>query len=189
MAGRWATAAISMETPEAIRPDKLQDEAMQLFAEYGQSLYRFCLFTLRQQQDAEDVVQDTFLKLLAHLEAGADRTTMRSWLFTVAANGCRDRFRGRLRWLPWTAAIDRRATPAAAIAHCEQDERRGALLHSARGLRPRDRLLLMLRLQGLSYREIGVAAGIPEASVGRLLARALARWKNAYASLTERSSS
>jgi RNA polymerase sigma-70 factor (ECF subfamily) len=188
MAGRPATAAISMETPETIRPDSLQQEAMGLFAEHGQALYRFCLFTLRQQQDAEDVVQDTFLKLLLHLERGAERATLRSWLFTVAANGCRDRYRRRLRWLPWSEDVDPRATPADAAIACEQGEQRDALQRSARALRPRDRLLLMLRVQGLSYREIGAAADIPETSVGRLLARALARWKHGYASLYERSS-
>jgi RNA polymerase sigma-70 factor, ECF subfamily len=187
MAG-LATASMSMETPEAIRPESLQQEAMCLFAEHGQALYRFCLFTLRQRQDAEDVVQDTFLKLLRHLERGAERATLRSWLFTVAANGCRDRFRRRSRWLPWSAALDRRETAADAAIACEQDEQRESLLRSARALRPRDRLLLMLRVQGLSYREIATAAGISEASTGRLLARAVARWKREYASLAERSS-
>jgi RNA polymerase sigma-70 factor (ECF subfamily) len=192
MAGRLATAAISMETPEAIRPDSLpqaqedaRNEAMCLFAEHGPALYRFCLFTLRNQQDAEDVVQDTFVKLLQHLEQGAVRATIRSWLFTVAANGCRDRYRRRVRWLPWTIEIDRRMTPADADIACERDEQREALQLAARTLRPRDRLLLMLRVQGLSYREIASAAGIPEASVGRLLARAVARWKRGYAARYE----
>ena len=204
MAGRLATAAIRMDTPEAIRPepirpeasrpeaippDSLQQDALALFAEHGGALYRFCLFTLRQRQDAEDVVQDTFLKLLQHLERGGERATVRSWLFTVAANGCRDRFRLRVRWLPWSAEHDRRWAPAEAALACEQDEQREALQRAARTLRPRDRLLLMLRVQGLSYREIGAAAGIPAASVGRLLARAVARWKREYASAcTERSS-
>ena len=46
-----------------------------------------------------------------------------------------------------------------------------------RALRPRDRLLLSLRAQGLTYREIAAAADIREPSVGRLLARAVDRWK------------
>src|SRR5215471_4702415 len=102
MAARQATATIFMETPDGMASDSVQQEAMGLFAEHGAALYRFCLFTLRQRQDAEDVVQDTFLKLLLHLERGAERATVRSWLFTVAANGCRDRYRVRLRWLPWS---------------------------------------------------------------------------------------
>lgn len=188
MAGRLATAAMSMEIPEGIPPESLQQEAIRLFAEHGAALYRFCLFTLRRPQDAEDVVQDTFLKLLPHLAGGGARATLRAWLFAVAANGCRDRLRWQVRWLSWNAAADRRFTPAEAIEACEQDERREALLESSRALRPRDRLLLMLRAQGLSYREIAVAADIAEPSVGRLLARALARWKREYASLVGRSS-
>jgi len=188
MAGRQASAAIFMDTPESSRPESLQQEAMCLFAEHGAGLYRFCLFTLRHHQDAEDVVQDTFLKLLQHLAGGAERASVRSWLFTVAANGCRDRYRRRLRWLPWSLDADRRVSSADPEVAREQDEQRAALEQSARALKPRDRLLLMLRIQGLSYREMAAAAGIPETSVGRLLARALARWKQGYATVYERSS-
>jgi RNA polymerase sigma-70 factor (ECF subfamily) len=189
MAARQSSAAILMQMPDASSSEREspQQEAMRLFGEHGAGLYRFCLFTLRHQQDAEDVVQDTFIKLLEHLERGADRASVRSWLFTVAANGCRDRFRRRLRWLPWSLDLDRRAADADQELVCAQDEQRAALQQSARTLKPRDRLLLMLRVQGLSYREIATAAGVPETSVGRLLARALARWKQGYATLYERS--
>jgi DNA-directed RNA polymerase specialized sigma24 family protein len=48
-----------------------------------------------------------------------------------------------------------------------------AVLDAIRSLTPRDRLLIALRAQGLSYLEIGEAAGIRYTSVGTLLARAL----------------
>ncbi len=38
----------------------------------------------------------------------ATRRNLKSWLFTVAANACRDRTRWRLRWLPWNAERDDR---------------------------------------------------------------------------------
>jgi RNA polymerase sigma-70 factor (ECF subfamily) len=122
-------------------------------------------------------VQETFLKLLQHLEKGGDRSNLRAWLFTVAANACRDRLRWRVRWLPWRAELDARVVE-------DVDDRldlRAArmALHS---LAPRDRVLLLLRAQGLSYRQIAAAAGIREASVGRLLARALDRWKRSLES-------
>lgn len=185
MAGRQASAAMLMQIPDATGsdPDSPQHEAMRLFAEHGTGLYRFCVFTLRHRQDAEDVVQDTFIKLLQHLEQGGDRNSVRSWLFTVAANGCRDRFRRRGRWLPWSLDADRRVSNAdQELAHA-LDEQRTALYQAARRLKPRDRLLLMLRLQGLSYREMAAAADVPETSVGRLLARARSRWKQSYAAL------
>lgn len=127
---------------------------------------------LRMQDEAEDVVQDTFLKLLRHLLTGGDRTNLRAWLFTVAANGCRDRMRARSRWLPWSAEADAR-TVAPQDTSGDVASARQALA----SLAPRDRLLLSLRAQGLSYAEIARAAGIQPVSVGRLLARAVDRWK------------
>jgi len=147
-------------------------EALRLFREHGGPIYRFCRSSLRSTSDAEDVVQETFLKLLQHLKAGGDRSNLRSWLFTVAANGCRDRARGRARWLPWNADSDRRIAPAPD----ERDDLR-RVRTALRALGQRDRMLLSLRASGLSYREIAAASGIRETSVGRLLARAVDRWK------------
>ena len=147
-------------------------EVLELFGEYGSAVNRFCRSTLGSVSDAEDIVQDTFLKLLQHLQSDGDRSNLRSWLFTVAANACRDRARGRRRWLPWQAELDRRMVSPHEDT-LDLDRARSAM----RALVHRDRLLLSLRAQGLSYREIAAAAGIRESSVGQLLARAIARWK------------
>ena len=151
-------------------------EVLRLFGEHATSLFRFCRSTLGGASDAEDVVQDTFLKLLNHLQSGADRSNLKSWLFTVAANACRDRVRWRLRWLPWRAELDGRT-----VDPIEESADVGRARKAFRALAPRDRLLLSLRAQGLSYREMAAAAGLQEHSVGRLLARALDRWKRALA--------
>ena len=161
--------ALPLAGPASADPES---EVLRLFADHGSSLFRFCRMTLGGADEAEDVVQETFLKLLQHLRAGGDRANLKSWLFTVAANGCRDRLRARRRWLPWQAELDQRTVEAPD----EEPDRRLASA-AARGLPPRDLLLISLRAQGLSYRDIGIAAGIQEGSVGRLLARAVDRWK------------
>jgi RNA polymerase sigma-70 factor (ECF subfamily) len=152
-----------------------QSEVWRLFTEHGAALYRFSRSMLRNVTDAEDVVQDTFLKLLQHLRSGGARTNLRAWLFAVAANGCHDRGRWRARWLPWRAELDVRTVEP--DAEGDAPERRHAR-HALAALAPRDRLLISLRAQGLSYREIAAAAGIAETSVGRLLARAIDRWRS-----------
>ena len=85
---------------------------LDLFREHGQAIYHFAMVLGRSRDDAEDVVQETFLKLLTHLKGGGDTTNLRGWLFTVAAHGCRDRMRRRLRWLPWTPADEPSVEPA-----------------------------------------------------------------------------
>jgi len=148
-------------------------EARDLFEAHGAAIYRFAAVLLRHPQDAEDCVQETFLKLLRHLAAGGDTANIRAWLFTVAANAARDRQRGRGRWIPWLPAHDREVPPAVLP---DEDGRLARARAALAALRPRDRMLLALRAQGLSYRDISSAAKIAPASVGRLLARALDRW-------------
>lgn len=146
----------------------------ELFEEHGSAVYRFAIVLLRRHSDAEDVVQETFLKLLRHLTAGGGGDNLRGWLFTVAAHAARDRQRLRLRWLPWTPDHDARVDPPELP---DEDGRLKAARAALRQLPERDRLLLALRTQGLSYRELAEAAHIRPSSVGRLLARAVARWE------------
>jgi RNA polymerase sigma-70 factor (ECF subfamily) len=146
------------------------------FEAHGAAVYRFAVVLVRNHQDAEDVVQETFLKLLNHLDAGGDTSNLRGWLFTVAAHAARDRQRRRARWVPWLPAHD---TQVAAPVLPDEDGRLKSARDALQRLPGRDRVLLALRAQGLSYRDIASAARIRPASVGRLLARAVDRWEAA----------
>ena len=179
IAGNWMkTVEASSVTPTSTPVDP-QAETLRLFQEHGTSLFRFCRSVLHDPGESEDVVQETFLKLLNHLQHGGDCRNLKSWLFTVAANACRDRTRWRVRWLPWEAERDDRAVdPVESEVRLKPDTTDvGRARKAFRSLAPRDRLLLALKVQGLSYKEIAVASGIRQQSVGRLLARALDRWR------------
>jgi RNA polymerase sigma-70 factor (ECF subfamily) len=149
------------------------ETARELCEAHGAAIYRFAAVLTRHREDAEDVVQETFVKLLRHLEGGGDTAHIRGWLFTVAAHAARDRQRRRKRWVPWAPVHE----PAVAPADLDDEDGRIRSARAAlRGLPDRDRLLLALRAQGLSYRDIASAAGLQSGSVGRLLARAVERW-------------
>jgi len=155
-----------------------EPDARDLFRDHGVAVYRFALVLVRHHQDAEDVVQETFMKLVQHLGSGGNTANLRGWLFTVAAHASRDRQRRRMRWLPWTSGSEPSVDPQPLP---DEDGRYKALREALRGLSDRDRLLLALRAQGLSYREIAAAAGIRESSVSQLLARATERWSRGTA--------
>ena len=169
-----ASIVLNGPTPAITDQATAADETLQLFQLHGSALYRFARVVLRDGDAAEDVVQTAFLRLLRHLQARGDRSNLKGWLFTVVANICRDQLRSRKRWLPWLPEHERLMT---APPDLQTGDPAQLLLESMRTLAPRDRMLLALRAQGLSYRQIAAAAGLRETSVGRLLARAMARWR------------
>lgn len=62
---------------------------------YGSMLYRICLVSLGSSADAEDAVQDTFLKYLQKAPAFESGEHEKAWLIRVAVNTCRDILRHR----------------------------------------------------------------------------------------------
>src|SRR5947208_368147 len=67
------------------------------------SLYRVALRLTRMPADAEDLVQDTYLKAFRAADSFEPGTNLRAWLFTILHNTARNRFRDRARD---TVAID-----------------------------------------------------------------------------------
>lgn len=165
-------AAVLSASPPAIDAAPAQGRGVvDLFDLHAAGLCRLATAMLHDADAAQDVVQDTFVKLIDHLASGGSLSNPKGWLYTVAAHACRDRQRRSWRWLPWLAELDRRASPDVPDLYAGRE----SVLRALHRLRPRDRLLVALRGQGLSYEEIAEAARIRPTSVGRLLARALDR--------------
>lgn len=61
------------------------------------SLYRTALRLSRDRADAEDLVQDTYLKAFRAADRFEPGTNLRAWLFTILHNTARNRFRDRAR--------------------------------------------------------------------------------------------
>lgn len=82
-----------MKTPSARPADDLE-AAVDL---YGSMLFRICLVILGNESDAEDVVQDTILKLIQKAPPFESPEHEKAWLIKVATNKCRDIQRFRFR--------------------------------------------------------------------------------------------
>ena len=122
--------------------------------------------------DAEDVVQDAFLRAFHRLPALRDRGLFRAWFMRIVQYSALDMLR-RQRRLDERHAHEGDAdpgherTPARVL---EEKERRARLARKVGLLRPEHRIVLVLRdLEGWSYEEIAFATAAPLGSVkGRL---------------------
>ncbi len=161
--------------------DLARDEALRCFEEWRDPLRRYLLCAGASAADADEAVQESFLKLYRHLEKNGDRTNLRGWVFQVARNYLRDERKSafRQRTVPLEGAMERdgRFTdPAESPEHCALGEERSRRLRAAVGrLAPQQRECILLRSSGLRYREIAEVLGINVSSVGTLVQRAVAR--------------
>ena len=161
----------------ALRRD-FEAEFRQLFDQQFASLFRYLDRLSGDAELAADLAQETFVRLY---NRGALPDDPRAWLAAVASNLLRDerrrtKRRGRLLTLhaadvPVGAAPLRPDETFAATA--ERVRVRSAL----DALPERDRQLLLLRHEGYSYRELALAVGVRETSVGVMLARATAAFR------------
>lgn len=74
-----------------------QKQAEQLVARYGQAVFRLAYARTGNRQDAEDVTQDTFLRLVDRAPRFRDEEHCRAWLLRVAANRAADLTRAARR--------------------------------------------------------------------------------------------
>jgi RNA polymerase sigma factor (sigma-70 family) len=147
-----------------------------LFEEHHASLFRYLARLTGDPDAAEDAAQEAFVRLMEKPPApGATR----AWLFRVATNAAwlATRTRKRRRRL-LEAASDRIPVgdaPAPPDVAAERAQERARVTRALRGLRERDRVILLMREEGFSHREIAQAVGTTTPSVGTLVARALGK--------------
>ena len=131
--------------------------------------------------DAADVVQATWLKLLAHIGDLNDPARVGAWLATTARRECLRVLRDGQRQVLFgddTPDLESADTPPEAELLVE--ERDSALWSSFARLRPNDQVLLRLLMADSppSYQEISGAMEIPVGSIGPTRQRALDRLRD-----------
>ena len=146
-----------------------------LFEAVYPALFRYCNRMTGDPDQAEDLAQEAFFRLLDRGAQGTD-AGLRSWLFRVATNLARDRSRTwetRRRILSSVPPPESAPSPEKDLDRAE-DARR--VREALEVLTERDREMLLLRQEGFSYREIAEVSGVSHRSVGTILARALKRF-------------
>jgi len=179
-----------------IAPRAVQDNARQhatdqavaaLVDEYAPTLYRVAFSVMRNAADAEDAVQEVFLRVLRHRDSLHDVRDQRVWLVRIVWNIVLDRKR-RAKTRPETDDVAElaRVLPAAGMS---AEDRAAAAQHHAHVLSlverlpAREREVLMLSaFEELTSVEIAAILGITESSVRSRLFRA----RNLMAGLLQR---
>ena len=154
------------------------DEAFTL---HHRAVFSTACAIVRDAALAEEVTQEVFLKLYRHLNSAPNAELLRAWLLRVTLNEARNAIRSRNRAIARDTTYQR-TTSHVVAADFEPDN--SQQLEAAR--RALDKIkepmlsCLLLRHQGLSYREIAQTLSLKENYVGSLIARARKEFTRTY---------
>lgn len=155
----------------------VHEQVEEIYEAERDNIYAYLLCFRVPAGRAQELTQDSFLKLYQKMARGEEIENPRAWLYRVAHNFAL-RFHEREPVFdeidPNCLALESSPNPERSLI---DRERKSALLRAMRDLSPQQRNCLDLRVQGLRYREIAEVIGISTSAVGEFLRRAVARLK------------
>ncbi|OYW24568.1 MAG: hypothetical protein B7Z55_01795 [Planctomycetales bacterium 12-60-4] len=144
------------------------DAARTFVERYRGLVFSLCWRMLRHREDAEDVAQETFVRVFRHLDHWEPSRPLRPWLMAIAANRCRTRL-SRRKGVPASAG----EWQDFAVEHDHPLDLAEELQQGIELLRDDHRLcFVMFYQQELSVQEIAAALDSPEGTIKTWLHRA-----------------
>jgi RNA polymerase sigma-70 factor (ECF subfamily) len=169
--------------------DAARERYAEIVGRYQRRALRIAFHYLRDAADADEAVQDAFVKAYMHLGTFREDLPFEVWFTRILINGCLDRLKQRRRRARWLAPapVDHEGVernPADYLPSrgpSPEDrvlakERRGELMEAIATLPDRQRMVFMLsHIDGQTSREVSAITGLNESTVRVHLFRAIRR--------------
>ncbi len=159
----------------------LRKRSIELYDELQAPLHGYLSCLGLQPQEAEDIIQETFLRLFRGLSKGMRQENLRGWVFRVAHNLTLNAHKRSAKALSsdneqvnrlLESRIDPSLNPEEAVLKKEQLSR---IISAVSHLTLQQRQCLHLRAEGLRYREIAAVLGVSTQRVADIVQTALVR--------------
>jgi len=172
-------------------PNELGTEAVsalsfdEAFTLHHRAVFRTARAVVRDSALAEDVTQEVFLRLYRNLDSTPGEELLRAWLLRVTLNVARNTIRGNTRSMVRDNEYHKESVETGFYVDAPEEdyERKIAIEEARRALdkiKEPMRSCLLLKQQGLSYKEIATTLSIKETNVGSLVARGRKEFARVY---------
>lgn len=164
--------AMSERTAAAQKEKIVFDEAFTL---HHRTVFRAARSVVQDAGLAEDVTQEVFLRLYNNMDSITDLEMLRPWLIRVAINVARNTIRGNIRANTREENYVKESAEVSVYSvesDFEQRESTSEINRALNKIKEPLRSCLILKQQGLSYREIAESLSLNETSIGQYVARA-----------------
>src|SRR5262249_38845824 len=166
--------------PDQIAPQGTSLSFDEAFTLHHRAVFATARAVVRDSALAEEITQEVSRKLYRHFDSTPGPELLRPWLLRVTLNEARNTIRGQGRSMARDTAYQKSSDQLAPYADYEQRQQLEAARRALDKIKEPMRSCLLLRHQGLSYREIAQTLSLKENYVGSLVARARKEFARAY---------
>src|SRR5689334_1995913 len=167
-----------------------------LFERYHRSLFRYFISMGGRREQAEDLVQEVFFRMLRYRTSYDPAQSFTAWMYQIARNAGVDQVRKRraTEVVDIDTFVDRRAELVSAAPGPEESVSRGqdlALLRRAMDQLPEDKreILVLSRFQGMKHEDIAEVLGCEVGTVKVRVYRAIRALEQIYFTLEKEKAS
>ena len=158
--------------PDQLAPQETSLSFDEAFTLHHRAVFATARGVVRDPALAEEITQEVFLKLYRHFDSKANDELLRAWLLRVTLNEARNMLRGQNRSRARDTTYQRKTDQPGPQVEYEQRQEMETARRALDKIKEPMRSCLLLRQQGLSYREIAQTLSLKENYVGSLVARA-----------------
>ena len=177
---RAGARTVIVSIPDQFAPQGTALSFDEAFTLHHRAVFATARAVVRDSAVAEEVTQEVFLKLYRHLDSAPGDELLRPWLLRVTLNEARNTIRGQSRSLARDTAYQKTSDQPVQQAEYESRQQLEAARRALDKIKEPMRSCLLLRQQGLSYREIAQTLSLKENYVGSLVARARKEFARTY---------
>ena len=146
----------------------------QAYEGYFNRIYKFIFRLTGQEEEAKDLAQETFIKLSRHFDSFLNHANPKAWIYKVAANTCLNHLKRKEKYRNILNEVGRESSSATSTEEeFIKNEKLNLLKRGLGNLEIKDRIILGLYRDGLSYADMAQVLKVKKTSVGKTLSRAI----------------
>lgn len=148
----------------------------ELYNGYSADIYKFTYSLTGNPEEANDITQETFIKLYSQLTSAQNPDNPKAWIYRVAANTCYNHLKRKKKFrqiIEENPAVVPTQSPATMENDLIEAQEIMILRNALNQLPVRDRIILSLYKEGFSPTDLAQLIKVKKNSIGKILARSI----------------
>ena len=140
----------------------MHNDFEEIYQQYVDKIYKFIFYKTWDEQDAQDIVSDTFLKIHQNLHKyDSDKSSLNTWIYKIAHNTCIDRFKSQQNknYLEYDRVQDQ-LYEEDLLQKTQNKDKLESILNFLNDINPKHKQIVIMKIwDWLSYKEISEITG------------------------------